>query len=86
MLYFLNILLYVSTGTHLKNLGTFHPRCCFNSIVSCGLVRVGLYFSLNKTYTNKYAHVAVVRGHGCRTLCSVGAYGARVAHHLPSNS
>ena len=55
-------------------------RCC------TGLVRVGLNFPLNGTCANVYAHVVVVREHVWRTVCSVCAYGARVAHHLPSNS
>ena len=45
-----------------------------------GLVRVGLYFSHNGTCTNMHAHVAVVREHVWRTVCSVCATGARVAH------
>ena len=48
-------------------------RCC------TGLVRVGLNFPLNGTCANVYAHVVVVRVHVWRTLCSVCAYGARVA-------
>ena len=55
-------------------------RGCFNSVVSLGLVRVCLNFPLNDTCTNMYAHVAVVRERVLRTLCSVCAYGARVAH------
>ena len=51
-----------------------------------GLVRVGLYFLLNGTCANVYAHVAVVREHVRRTVCSVCATGARVAHPFPSNS
>ena len=47
-------------------------------VVSLGLVRVGLYFPLNGTCANMYAHVAVVREHVWRTLCSVCATGARV--------
>ena len=44
-----------------------------------GLVRVGLTFPLNGTCANKYAHVAMVREHVWRTVCSVCATGARVA-------
>ena len=51
-----------------------------------GLVRVGLKFPLNGNRANVYAHVVVVRKHVRRTLCSVCAYGARVAHPFPSNS
>ena len=50
------------------------------------LVRVGLYFLLNGTCANVYAHVVVVREHVWRTLCSVCATGARVAQSVPSNS
>ena len=51
-----------------------------------GLVRVELKFPLNETCTNVYAHVAVVREHVWRTVCSVCATGARVAQSFPSNS
>ena len=37
-------------------------------------------------YANVYTHVAVVRVHVWRTLCSVCATGARVAQSFPSNS
>ena len=51
-----------------------------------GLVRVGLNVPLNENRANVYAHVVVVREHVRRTLCSVCAYGARVAQSFPSNS
>ena len=50
-----------------------------------GLVRDGLQFPLDDTWSNKYAHVVVVREQVLRTLCSVCATGARVAHPFPSN-
>ena len=55
-------------------------------VVSCGLVRVGLNFPMNGTCADVYAHVAAVRVHVWRTLCSVCATGARVAQSFPSNS
>ena len=58
----------------------------FQVVVSLGLVRDGLKFPLDETCTNKYAHVAVVREHVWRTLCSVCATGARVAQPFLSNS
>ena len=67
----------------------FHRRrhhCCFNSVVSLELVGVGLKSPLNEHPANVYAHVVVVRGHVWRTLCSVCATGARVAHPFLSNS
>ena len=67
----------------------FHRRrhhCCFNSVVSLELVRVGLNVPLNENRANVYAHVVVVRRHVCRTLCSVRATGARVVHPFLSNS
>ena len=51
-----------------------------------GLVRVGVNFPLNGNRANVYAHVAVVREHAWRTLCSVCKTGARVAQSFPSNS
>ena len=58
----------------------------FQVVVSLELVRVGLNFPLNGKRANTYAHVVVVREHVLRTLCSVCATGARVAHPFPSNS
>ena len=58
----------------------------FQVVVSLELVRVGLNFPLNGTCTNVYAHVVVVRKHVWRTVCSVCAYGARVAQSFPTNS
>ena len=55
--------------------------CC-----SPGLVRVGLKSPLDGNPANMHAHVAVVREHVWRTLCSVCATGARVAQSFPSNS
>ena len=55
----------------------------FQVVVSTGLVRVGLNFALNGNSANVYAHVVVVRKHMWRTLCSVGATGARVAQSFP---
>ena len=51
-----------------------------------GMDRVGLNVSLKTNRTNKYAHVPMRHGHAWRTVCSVCAYGARVAHHFLSNS
>ena len=39
-----------------------------------------------KAPANKYAHVPLCHERERRTVCSVGAYGARVAHHFLSNS
>ena len=58
----------------------------FQVVVSLELVRVGLYFPPNGNRSNVYAHVEVAREHEWRTVCSVCAYGARVAHPFPSNS
>ena len=58
----------------------------FQVVVSLGLVRDGLNVPLNGTCANVYAHVVVMREHVWRTVCSVGATGARVAHPFPSNS
>ena len=61
-------------------------RWLFQVVVSLELVRVGLKFPLDGKRANTYAHVVVVREHVLRTLCSVCATGARVAHPFPSNS
>ena len=58
----------------------------FQVVVSLELVRVGVNFPLNGTCANVYAHVVVERGRVWRTVCSVCATGARVAHPFPSNS
>ena len=52
-------------------------------VVSVEMVRVGLNYPYNGTCANVYAHVVVVRVHVWRTLCSVCATGARVAHPFP---
>ena len=59
--------------------------CCYNSMCT-GMYRVGMNVPLKTNRANKYAHVPLCHGHACRTVCSVGAYGARVVHHFLSNS
>ena len=66
----------VSTGTVI---------CCYNSMFT-EMYRVGMNVPLKSNRANKYAHVHPCREHECRTVCRVGAYGARVVYHLPSNS
>ena len=51
-----------------------------------GLVRVGVKIPQDGNRANKYKHVALVHGHVWRTVCSVCATGARVAHPVPRNS
>ena len=43
-----------------------------------------IIYTLTPLYVND--HVAMVHGHVWRTLCSVCATGARVAHPVPCNS
>ena len=69
--------LEVSTGT---------VTCVVSTRCSLGWYRVGLTVPLNGNRTNKCAHVLVCHEHVWRTVRSVCAYGARVVHHLPSNS
>jgi hypothetical protein len=57
-----------------------------NSSTFTGMVRVGVEIPQDGNRTNGYRHVAVVHGHVWRTLCSVCATGARVAHPVPCNS
>ena len=59
--------------------------CCYNSLCT-ETYRVGRNVPLKTNRANKYAHVPPCREHECRTVCMVCAYGARVVHHLPSNS
>ena len=70
------VVVEVSTGT---------VMCCCNSMCT-GMYRVGMNVPLKTNRANKYAHVPLCRERACRTVCSVCAYGARVVHHLPSNS
>jgi hypothetical protein len=51
-----------------------------------GLVRVGVKIPPNGNRSNVYRHVYVVRWHVWRTVCSVCATGARVAHPCLCNS
>jgi len=55
-------------------------------VVSLEIVWVELKIPQDGNRTNGYGHVAVVRGHVWRTLCSVCATGARVARPVPCNS
>ena len=58
-------------------------------VSTCGsleTVRVGLKIPQDGNRANKYGHLYAVRGHVWRTLCSVCATGARVAHPVPCNS
>ena len=58
----------------------------FQLVVSLDLVRVGVKIPQDGNRANRYEHVAVVRDHVWRTLCSVCATGARVARPVPCNS
>ena len=61
-----------------------HPvvsSCCFT-----GMVRVGVKIPQDGNRANKYRHVAMIHKHVWRTVCSVCATGARVAHPVPCNS
>jgi hypothetical protein len=58
----------------------------FQLVVSLGLVRVGVKIPQDGNRTNRYGCVAVVHGHVWRTVCSVCATGARVAHPCLCNS
>ena len=51
-------------------------------VVSLEMVRVGVKIPQDGNRTNMYDHVAAVHGHVWRTLSSVCATGARVAHPL----
>jgi hypothetical protein len=60
--------------------------CCFNSLFHLELVRVGVKIPQDGNHANVHRQVVVVRVHVWRTLCSVCATGARVAHPVPCNS
>jgi hypothetical protein len=51
-----------------------------------GLARVGVKIPQDGNRANRYEHVATVHEHVWRTVCSVCATGARVAHPVPCNS
>ena len=51
-----------------------------------GMVRVGVKIPQEGNRANVYGHLCVVHGHDWRTLCSVCATGARVAHPCLCNS
>ena len=58
-------------------------------VSTCGsleTVRVGVKIPQDGNRANGYRHVYMVPGHVWRTLCSVCATGARVAHPVPCNS
>jgi hypothetical protein len=58
----------------------------FQLVVSLELARVGVKIPQDGNRANKYEHVRVVRGHVWRTVGSVCATGARVAHPCLCNS
>ena len=64
---------------------TVTVMCCYNWMCT-GMYRVGMNVPLKRNRANKYAHVPLCHGRVRRTVCSACAYGARVVHHLPSNS
>ena len=76
------------TGTVTRH--TVVSTRCFNSlfqlVVSLETVRVGVKIPQDGNRANVYGHVAAVHGHVWRTLCSVCATSARVAHPVPCNS
>ena len=59
--------------------------CCFNSLL-IGMVRVGVKIPQDGNCADLHGRVAVVYKHVWRTVCSVCATGARVAHPVPCNS
>ena len=58
----------------------------FQLVVSLETVRVGVKIPQDGNRANTHGHVAMVREHVWRTLCSVCATGARVARPVPCNS
>ena len=64
---------------------TVTGTCGFNSMFT-GMYRVGMNVPLKTNRANKSAHVPPCHERVWRTVCSVGAYGARVVHHFLSNS
>ena len=60
---------------------TVVSSCCFT-----GLVRVGVKIAQDGNRANTHSNEATVHEHVWRTVCSVCATGARVAHPVPCNS
>ena len=58
----------------------------FQLVIFTGMVRVGVKIPQDGNRANMHGHVAVVHEHVWRTLCSVCATGAPVAHPVPCNS
>ena len=63
-----------------------HRRTVVSTRCFTEIVRVGAKIPQDGNRANVYEHVAVVHEHVLRTLCSVCATGARVAHPVPCNS
>ena len=59
--------------------------CCFNSMITV-MYPVGMNVPLKTNRANNYSHVPPCHERVWRTVCSVGAYGARVVRHFLSNS
>ena len=49
------------------------------------MVRVGTKIPQDGNRANRYGHVAMVHGHGWRTVCSIGATGACFWQPFPWN-
>ena len=63
-----------------------HRHLVVSTRCSLELVRVGMKIPQDGNRANRYGHVVVVHEHVWRTVCSVCATGARVAHPVPCNS
>jgi hypothetical protein len=55
-------------------------------VIFTGMARGGVKIPQDGNRANTHGHVAAVHRHVWRTLCSVCATGARVAHPVPCNS
>ena len=63
-----------------------HRHPVVSTRCSLEIVRVGMKIPQDGNRANQYSHVAMVHEHDWRTVCSVCAPGARVAHPVPCNS
>ena len=76
----------VSGKVRRRRRGTEWPLCSFQQILAFGLNWERLTRLLDGKRIDMYLVVVVVHEHVWRTVCSVCATGARVAHPVPCNS
>ena len=86
LVWFCKWVLVLSSCCNFRSLGITGTDTLLFQLLFIGLVRVGVKIPQDGNRANRYEHVVMVHEHVWRTVCSVCATGARVAHPVPCNS